>query len=119
MNIPVLLGLTWTQATPPRNWQHITNYIHKGQHKPNFPSNSWLNQSCSWLLHRAIWKWSLLIAWSRQITQISAKLKPLMRFIDPDSGNNSSRESQFMINDIHDPQFLDLWKTKSWGYTYK
>jgi len=73
MNIPVLLGLTWTQATPPRNWQHITNDIHKGQHKPNFPSSSWLNPSCSWLLHRAIWKWSLLIAWSRQISQISAK----------------------------------------------
>ena len=45
MNIPVLLGLTWTQATPPKNWQRITNDIHKGQHKPNFPSNSWLNES--------------------------------------------------------------------------
>ena len=43
MNIPVLLGLTWTQATSPMNWQHITNDIHIGQHKPNFPSNSWLN----------------------------------------------------------------------------
>jgi len=55
MNIPVLLGLTWN---PPRNWQHITNDIHKGQHKPNFPLNSWLNTVL--LLHRAIWKWSLL-----------------------------------------------------------
>ena len=43
MNIPVLLGLTWTQAMPPMNWQHITNDIHMGQHKPNFPSNSWPN----------------------------------------------------------------------------
>jgi len=33
----------WTQATSPRNWQYITNDIHEGQHKPNFPSNSWLN----------------------------------------------------------------------------
>jgi len=40
-----------------------------------------------------------------------------MRFIDPDSGNNSTHESQFRINDIHDPRFLDLWETKSWGYT--
>jgi len=27
-NIPVLASL----ATPPRNWQHITNDIHEGQH---------------------------------------------------------------------------------------
>jgi len=43
MNIPVLLGLTWTQAMPPRNWQHITNDIHEGQHTPIFPSNNWLS----------------------------------------------------------------------------
>ena len=36
------------------------------------------------------------------------KLKPLMRFIDPNSGDNSTLESHFRINDIHDPQFLDL-----------
>ena len=45
-----------------------------------------------------------------KISQISAKLKPLMKFIDQDSGN-SIQESQFRINGIHDPQFL--WESKS------
>jgi len=42
-----------------------------------------------------------------------------MRFVDPNSGNNSTHESQFLINDIYGPQFLDLWETKSREYIYE
>jgi len=43
-----------------------------------------------------------------------------MVITDPNSNNNNiTHESQFRINDIHDPQFLDLWETKSWVYLQK
>jgi len=39
----------------------------------------------------------------KQTSQISAKAE---EFTDPNSGNNSTHESQFRINHIHDPKLI-------------